>query len=138
MKQEIKERWVEALRSGKYEQGTGSLTTGSGRYCCLGVLCDLAVADGAIKPPTLVEGVEGLGDVMAYGPKAQTEHLPRVVQRWAGLDQDSPEVHDPDGDCWQELVELNDNVGLNFHEIADLIEAQDRDWEGHYGDGGYA
>lgn len=137
MKQEIKERWVEALRSGKYEQGTGSLTTGSGRYCCLGVLCDLAVADGAIEPPTLVEGVEGRGDVMAY--RAETEHLPRLVQLWAGLEQHSPEVLvDPDEGSWQELVELNDNTGLNFHEIADLIEAQDRDWEGHYGEGGYA
>lgn len=134
MKQEIKERWVEALRSGKYEQGTGSLTTGSGRYCCLGVLCDLAVADGAIEPPIVVEA-----GMLAYGTRGETEHLPRVVQRWAGLDQDSPEVLvDPDEGSWQELVELNDNTGLNFHEIADLIEAQDRDWEGHYGEGGYA
>ena len=135
MKQEIKERWVEALRSGKYEQGTGTLTTGSGRYCCLGVLCDLAVADGAIEPPTLVEAGDD-GDRLAY--RNETEHLPRAVQLWAGLDQDSPEVHDPDEDYWKELVGLNDDVGLTFHEIADLIEAQDRDWEGHYGEGGYA
>ena len=137
MKQEIKERWVEALRSGKYEQGTGTLTTGSGRYCCLGVLCDLAVADGVIEPPTLSAG----DDVMAYGTKAEPEymHLPGAVQLWAGLGQGSPEVLvDPDEDSWQELVELNDDTGLSFHEIADIIEAQDRDWEGHYGDGGYA
>lgn len=134
MKQEIKERWVEALRSGKYEQGTGALTTGSGRYCCLGVLCDLAVADGAIEPPIVVEA-----GMLAYGTRGETEHLPRLVQLWAGLEQHSPEVLvDPDEGSWQELVELNDNTGLNFHEIADLIEAQDKDWEGHYGEGGYA
>src|SRR5688572_11113721 len=30
--------WVEALRSGKYEQGTGQLANGDGGFCCLGVL----------------------------------------------------------------------------------------------------
>ena len=36
--------WVEALRSGKYEQGEAQLRTGpeySPRYCCLGVYCVL-------------------------------------------------------------------------------------------------
>lgn len=37
---EFAERWVKALRSGKYQQATGSLKTKSG-YCCLGVACKI-------------------------------------------------------------------------------------------------
>lgn len=44
MNKEVKERWLEALRSGKYKQGTGKLkcqTKGELQYCCLGVLQEL-------------------------------------------------------------------------------------------------
>jgi hypothetical protein len=44
MNPEWKEKWVEALESGEYEQGQGCLN-GSGKFCCLGVLCDLYDAD---------------------------------------------------------------------------------------------
>ena len=48
MDRELKDRWLDALKSGEYEQGTGSLMFeddsygpyGS-RYCCLGVLLDI-------------------------------------------------------------------------------------------------
>ncbi len=41
MKREIAMEWVEALRSGKYEQTTGQLREGN-KFCVLGVLCDIA------------------------------------------------------------------------------------------------
>lgn len=34
----IKDKWLKALRSGRYRQGFGRLRTASGGYCCLGVL----------------------------------------------------------------------------------------------------
>lgn len=37
----LKAQWVEALRSGKYQQGYGALRKGD-QFCCLGVLCDVA------------------------------------------------------------------------------------------------
>ena len=37
---EVRDRWVAALRSGEYEQGQGQFEL-KGRYCCLGVLCDV-------------------------------------------------------------------------------------------------
>lgn len=43
MTAEMKAKWLEALRSGKYKQGQTFLRQAN-RYCCLGVLCDL---DGA-------------------------------------------------------------------------------------------
>lgn len=35
---EIKQKWLDALRSGEYKQGKGRLRDGNGAYCCLGVL----------------------------------------------------------------------------------------------------
>jgi hypothetical protein len=37
MNEQIKQRWIEALRSGEYEQTQGRLRDETG-YCCLGVL----------------------------------------------------------------------------------------------------
>lgn len=47
MDAEIKAKWVAALRSGEYQQGDRQLRDGD-RYCCLGVLCE--VADLGITP----------------------------------------------------------------------------------------
>ena len=41
MDKKLKVKWVEALRSGKYEQGRHYLES-EGRYCCLGVLRAIA------------------------------------------------------------------------------------------------
>jgi hypothetical protein len=41
---ELKQRWLDALRSGKYKQGKGALRTGKDHFCCLGVLCDISGA----------------------------------------------------------------------------------------------
>lgn len=41
MDKKLKKKWVEALLSGEYEQGAGCLED-EGKYCCLGVLCDVS------------------------------------------------------------------------------------------------
>lgn len=40
MNREVKEKWVAALRSGKYVQGENALFS-EGKYCCLGVLYEV-------------------------------------------------------------------------------------------------
>lgn len=42
LKKDLKDKWVDALESGKYKQGFGFLRRKSGSYCSLGVLLDLA------------------------------------------------------------------------------------------------
>jgi len=53
--------WITALRSGKYEQGIGSLIdyhhSDGYEYCCLGVLCEIL---GLNLKEVLEEGVEDL------------------------------------------------------------------------------
>lgn len=42
MNEEIKTKWLEALRSGEYKQTTGRLRNSQEEgFCCLGVLCDI-------------------------------------------------------------------------------------------------
>jgi hypothetical protein len=45
MRAEIKE-WTDALRSGEFEQGRSLLVTEDGKYCCLGVKCELEARKG--------------------------------------------------------------------------------------------
>ena len=41
MKKSVKNKWIEALKSGKYKRGQEALKTSKGTFCCLGVLCDI-------------------------------------------------------------------------------------------------
>lgn len=46
MDAQLKAKWVEALRSGKYRQTRGMLKAPlDNSFCCLGVLCDIQGAD---------------------------------------------------------------------------------------------
>lgn len=59
MDKDLKQKWLEALRSGKYKQGTGFLRRGQGgsdKFCCLGVLCDIVRPEDWL-PKTDFDGV---------------------------------------------------------------------------------
>jgi len=129
--EEIKARWVAALREPDRVQGTGQLRDEEGRQCCLDVLCDLAVADGIISAPSLLPpSVTGLEyPVFGYADKYtvdyyQCEVLPKEVMEWAKLKDQNPAVDY--NESFSDLSELNDEYHLSFTEIADTIEA-DRD-----------
>lgn len=118
MDQTIKAQWVAALRSGEYEQGRGTLHNPvANEYCCLGVLCDLAVRAGV---DVLVRKLNTLTE---YDDMAGS--LPYQVWEWAGLDSNDPEIaqlRDPEGFYyWDEASTLNDG-GVPFTQIADLID----------------
>lgn len=139
MNREVMEKWVAALRSGEYTQGTGDLRLanedGSLSYCCLGVLCELHRkehnADGSgyhyqweSLPSRLCGSHRPVG---AYAN--HTDNLPHSVRQWAGISEADPRIHfDSDepyaGD--HGITYLNDDCGMPFDQIADLIEKQ---WE---------
>ena len=115
MKQEIKEKWVAALRSGEYSQCRSVLRRGDS-FCCLGVLSDLAVKDGVGK---WGERNPTDGDLpFLYQGDNFGGYLPEPVKAWAELDTDNPTIG---GD---KATHHNDNMILNFMEIADMIEAE--------------
>lgn len=121
MKPDIKEQWVGALRSGHYQQGRGRLADNDGKYCCLGVLCELATEAGILDK----EMSDQFGPI--YRSTADRDDwdrnlLPMAVVKWAELDSRRPVV--PRGASLfdtRALDFLND-TGKKFDEIADLIE----------------
>lgn len=115
MNADVKADWVKALRSGDYAKGRGALRKGD-EFCCLGVLCDLAVKADAVEPWMYISNEDGAS---VYGATAT---LPTPVMRWAGLTDSNPDVvNDDDGTT--SLADLND-FGTTFTVLADAIEAQ--------------
>lgn len=122
MNPEVKKLWVKALRSGKYKQGTGVLHRTDDRFCCLGVLCEVAIKQG-VQLSTKID--EDLG--FYYYDDADAV-LPEKVQKWAELEVANPDVYirQPPysfGNVLTSLAELNDDR-FSFEEIAKVIEDQ--------------
>jgi hypothetical protein len=110
MDTDIKQRWVAALRSGKYPQTTGHLRDKDG-YCCLGVLCDLKDSEKWLWDD----------DSAVYLYHQTGVILPNDVYEWAGLDGFCQDVFILSED--RTLTTLNDS-GWTFEQIADVIEVQ--------------
>jgi hypothetical protein len=109
MKRSIMEQWVARLRSGEYKQTKEKLDNGCGGYCCLGVLCTMALEEGICDY-----------NKNAWGDHAYDEEtglLPDTVRRWAGLKSGEGYIKH----LRKDLTGLNDN-GSTFNEIADVIE----------------
>lgn len=115
-------KWVTALRSGEYEQGTGSLNE-NGKKCCLGVACEVMLTE---QPDSLQVGEASTGDnegEFRVTYDGEGGYLPHSVMTWLGFDhinpvlmREGPENHPVSA------TTLNDTLRLTFPEIADAIE----------------
>ena len=138
MNPEIRARWTAALRSGEYEQGR-SVLRHNDLFCCLGVLCDLAVKASVIVAHKGGNGVWFYGrDLAADAPPDADwtewdETLPDQVMEWAGITPTDigastgvPRVVvvPDDGDRPEDigLASLNDDYKWTFAQIADAID----------------
>jgi hypothetical protein len=92
MKQEWKEKWVAALRSGEYKRSYGCLKRGEEGYCCLGVL-------NTILPKP-------------YQTPFCHSYLRYSTSKFVELSEDKQ----------KQLANLNDTLGYSFNRIADWIE----------------
>jgi hypothetical protein len=133
MNREVRDEWVRRLRSGDYDQGTGGLrrlvdgatADGPARYCCLGVLCEVARERGLVA----LEGTSTYRSVALPHEGGYGGVLPPTVARWAGLYD-----HDEGTDGGVDPVVLGlslsrwNDVGstgggpATFAQLADLIE----------------
>ena len=109
MNQEIKAKWVAALRSGVYEQGAGALKVDD-EHCCLGVLCEIH------RQETGFTVADNLRETR------QDENIGVTVLKWSGLTSGEGARVTINGENIH-LTTHNDN-GRTFMEIADAIEAQ--------------
>lgn len=104
MKAELKQKWVEVLRSGNYKQTNGWLRDDAG-YCCLGVLCDIVDS-------------EGWGEIDSIGV---IPYIYNVFEADELLPDEMIEEINLDRNVMCTLAGMNDN-GDSFEQIADYIE----------------
>lgn len=124
--------WVNALRSGYFKQTTSVLRgvidfdeeqdeNPKYGYCCLGVACMVAAANGCDFD--LADAWSDLTD----------EILPLQVSQWFGFGDHLDDCYDPklaqtlgsdDEPHWRHASHLNDEEGWTFEQIADAVEAK--------------
>jgi hypothetical protein len=123
---ELATKWLDALRSGAYEQTVGGLHTRAG-FCCLGVLCDVKNPEWWLEPHPEAAQSNYLitnpdydpNDIRDPGDEYESDfqdkvlggYPPRSLLSEVGLNEDQART----------LAELNDN-GATFLAIADAIE----------------
>ena len=121
--------WVEALESGEYQQGTGRLAkmirtdTDSSewqvKYCCLGVACEVAIANGVpLSVQRYGHGEEGF---LTYD--GQGDVLPQRVRAWLGLDSGVPLFAGPT--TYRSPGDADDPSMEVFYEDVDAVTAND-------------
>jgi hypothetical protein len=125
---------VEALRSGEFPQGFGRLANmlsgGKIQYCCLGVMCEVAIRNGVQLEITEGEGARRYDGVEGLLPVRVAQWL-ELGGKELGMDLSddplarlvSPLVSSSAGQQAMELSSLNDTFEWTFNEIADAIEA---------------
>lgn len=107
MNREHRDSWVVGLRSKKYPQGRGFLNR-NGRFCCLGVLCEVLINSGVDEIDKSRTGAPE--ETFAYD--GEDTGLSIFIRTKTGLGWDDEDV----------LITMNDNDGKSFEEIADYIE----------------
>lgn len=128
MNSKVKEAWVNALRSGKYEQGSERLRGVDG-FCCLGVLCDIYAQEHNTEWEFRGNEETNLQPMDYWYYEGESEFLPESVMDWAELKTNNPSLQvdvDDGEDSWNyndDVSNLNDS-GYTFSQIADLIQAQ--------------
>lgn len=129
MKPEIKDEWVKRLVSGIYPQGVSFLNSMGAdrvrRFCCLGVLCEMAVEDGVVLREIHVTGsgvhFVAYQDIGGQRTSSSTGLTP-AVRSWARLVVLSNPLSGNVGVGETNLMRLNDSDKKSFREIAGYIQ----------------
>lgn len=107
-------QWLDALRSGKYQQGANCLrkaVDGHDEYCCMGVLVDVIYPDGWKEYGEV--GVYSVNGMAGYPPKY---FLQGVLQAYCVHDSKAIQLRTA-------LSNMNDWENLTFDQIADELES---------------
>lgn len=109
---EFTEKWLEALRSGKYNQATGVLYSPFKHgYCCLGLAASLC----GMKDEELY------GHQFIQGSCYSIEEIEKIRKDGYPEELSTMEFYLPVSSLGGGLAEMND-AGITFEEIADWIE----------------
>lgn len=119
MKKEIADKWIKALKSGKYKQTKAVLHNKEG-YCCLGVLCDLMPKHKWTKIP--YKNGFSAPNFHSSGNTTDSEGstvLPTNVRVWADMRDNTGSITTESGNS--SLVYCNDQ-SYTFKQMAALIK----------------
>ena len=107
---DLMDEWVDALRSGKYDQGHGQLRE-QNSFCCLGVLCDIYSEDGwnEVGEYTFPESKPGKPGFYPTSHSALEGELKDIAIKFI-----------PQSEC----IEMNDEEDRDFQYIAQEVECQ--------------
>lgn len=149
MKRELRDKWTDRLRNGGLRQGSGALRTSydedgedaEDRYCCLGVLCEIAVEQGLVERSLdddgervldarewvyWTRGIDDRSNVYLpdvwnrQGPKLDAQiGASELPDAWADLSDD----WDAGSSRIDFVLAAANDYGYSFDSIADLIEA---------------
>lgn len=119
MNADLKQQWIDALRSKQYKQGKKVLCQvdekGKESFCCLGVLFDIAGGEvgGEWSEPESVFKFSPLARkaIVKSSRSSDSSMLPNGFTKFSKLSKYTQ----------SELAEMNDN-GWSFEKIADWIE----------------
>jgi len=99
MDPELKTKWLTALRSGDYKQGTYELRTFDNNYCCLGVLADVSeLGEWTAERDWLLGGL------------VRSNHHGSLPDDMVAFQAQN------------KLIEMNDHFEKSFTQIADWVE----------------
>lgn len=124
-----KQRWLAALRSGKYEQTKGWLNKDN-KFCCLGVACEVFKEDVNLTVTEEVYGGSpaGVEEYKFVKYNHSSGMLPDPLSNMLGMDKlgrlpnNVPEELKDSAGIPLSLVGLNDDHDYTFGQIADVIE----------------
>lgn len=115
------QNWIDALRSGDYEQGIGTIR-GTDVHCCLGVLCDISGV-GEWKMNACAQWTYRMRDTGKTGRQYPPSQLSQMVglARPSRLGPNGEKRTYDDGNIQNHLAHMND-LNYTFEKIADEIE----------------
>lgn len=107
LEKEFAQKWVDALKSGKYPQGEGYLENYYGQYCCLGVACRMNHPRVDLKNKFFIDASK---KTRGYITKSLERNMPALLR---GTDANQPFV---------KIVSKMNDDGCSFIQIAYWIE----------------
>lgn len=114
MNKDIKSKWLEALKSGKYTQTAGYLNRGDNHMCCLGVLCDISGEGAWVK------------DSLFHSVYRYTIDKDSEINYTMFLPPEIRSTLEFDAETLSQLMRLNDNSydqgKLDYSEVIPVIE----------------
>lgn len=121
--------WHKALKSDKYKQGRDVLRNSDDKFCCLGVLCDVAINNGVKVEWLINPGQNAKIKSLKYATCPQIDSTAPIdeVYEWLGIKPSSHTIiHNL---SMINFMGMNDKDGFDFDQIADELEKEIKGYE---------